>query len=149
MKRLLSSLCYLMLFVTIMLTGMASAGEIGQIKTLKGEVLLIQDNAKSQAKPGDVLHQADIVETGNNGSVGITFIDNSRFSAGPNTRLELKQFRFNPTTHDGEFVTDMTRGTLTAISGQIAKRSPEAMEIKTPATILGFRGTKTAIKVIE
>lgn len=149
MKRFLSSSFYFMLFMAVMLVGMASATEIGQIKTLKGEVLLVQDNTKSQAKLGDVLYQADVVETGNNGSVGITFIDNSRFSVGPNTRIELRQFRFNPTTHDGEFITDMTRGTLTVISGDIAKRSPEAMKIKTPSTILGFRGTKTAIKVVE
>lgn len=96
-----------------------------------------------------MIHQADIIQTGKNGSVGITFIDNSRFSAGPNTRIELSQFRFNPTTHDGEFVTGMTKGTLTVISGQIAKRTPEAMKVKTPTTILGFRGTKTAIKVSE
>jgi len=149
MKRLLSTSLFFMLFMTVMLNGMASATEIGQIKTLKGEVLLIQGNTKSKAKLGDVLHQADVVETGDNASVGITFIDNSRFAVGPNTRIELRQFRFNPTTHDGEFVTDMPRGTLTVISGDIAKQSPEAMKVKTPTTILGFRGTKTAIMVTE
>ena len=132
-----------------MAVDMASAADIGQIKTLKGDVYIIQDNTKSQAEPGDVLRQADIVETGDNGSVGITFIDNSRFAAGPNTRIELSQFRFNPTTHEGEFVATMPRGTLAVISGDIAKQEPEAMKIKTPNTILGFRGTKTAIEVIE
>lgn len=149
MKGILLKSFYFILFMTVMLGGLASATEIGQIKTLEGEVFLIQDNTKSLAKLGDVLNQANIVETGNNGSVGITFIDNSRFSVGPNSRIELRQFSFNPTTHEGEFITDMPRGTLTVISGNIAKRSPEAMKIKTPSTILGFRGTKTAIKVTE
>ena len=149
MKRLLSSSATFMLFMIVILSGMASAMEIGQIKTLQGEVVLIQGNTQSPAKLGDVLHQADVVETGDNSSVGITFIDNSRFAVGPNTRIELRQFRFNPTTHDGEFITDMPRGTLTVISGDIAKQSPEAMKIKTPSTILGFRGTKTAILVTE
>jgi len=35
------------------------------------------------------------------------------------------------------------------VSGQIAKRSPNAMKIKTPTTILGVRGTTFAIKVEE
>ena len=96
-----------------------------------------------------MLLQADIVETGGTGSVGITFIDNSRFSAGPGTRIELEQFRFNPTTHDGEFISNMNRGTLTVISGKIAKNSSKAMKIKTPTTILGLRGTKIAVKVNE
>ena len=149
MKNILSSLFSFMFFMGAILVGSVSAAEIGQIKIIKGEVFLIRDNIKSQAKAGDLLLQADTIETGKNGSIGITFIDNSRFSAGPNTRIELKQFSFNPTTHDGEFITDMNRGTLTVISGQITKHSPEAMKIKTPTTILGFRGTKTAIKVNE
>ena len=135
-------------FMTIIFVCSALA-DIGQIKLLNGEVFIVRNNIKSQAKPGDLLKQYDVVETGSNGSVGITFIDSSRFSAGPNTRIELKQFRFNPTTHDGEFTTDMNCGTLTVISGQIAKRSPDAMKIKTPTTIVGLRGTKVAVKVNE
>jgi len=138
-----------MLLILIMFVGTSLAAEIGQIKALTGEVFLVRENIRSQANPGDLLHQADVIETGNNGSIGITFIDNSRFGAGPNTRIELSQFRFNPTTHDGEFITDITSGTLAVISGQITKYSPEAMRIKTPTTILGFRGTKIAVKVSE
>ncbi len=123
--------------------------EIGQIKTLTGEVYILRDNIRVPAKLGDILLQADIVETGPQGTVGITFIDSSRFSAGPDTRLELSRFRFNPTTHEGEFTTGLDRGTLTVISGQIAKRSKEAMKIKTPTTILGFRGTRVAVQVSD
>jgi hypothetical protein len=77
------------------------------------------------------VQQSDVLITGANGAVGVTFIDSSRLSAGPNSRVELKQFRFDPTTHDGEFVTDVQRGTLAVVSGQIAKRSPDAMKVKT------------------
>ena len=126
-----------------------SHADIGQIKILKGEVVIVRNGSKLQAKIGDILHQADVVETGAKASVGITFIDNSRFSAGPNTRLELKQFRFNPTTHEGKLNAYIHRGTVAIISGQIAKHSPEAMKVKTPTTILGFRGTKIAVQVSE
>jgi len=148
MKHRLFLVVFMMCFVVIIFVGSA-LGQIGQIKMINGEVFIIRNDNKSPAKPGDLLQQYDVVETGSKGSVGITFIDNSRFSAGPNTRIELKQFRFNPTTHDGEFTTDMNRGTLAIISGQIAKRSPEAMKIKTPTTIIGLRGTKLAVKVNE
>ncbi len=136
-------------FFAILMVADAALAEIGQIKTLNGEVHILRDSNRMPAKLGDILFQADIVETGSSGSVGITFIDSSRFSAGPDTRLELSRFRFNPTTHDGEFLTGLDRGTLTVISGQIAKRSNEAMKIKTPTTILGFRGTRVAVKVTE
>ena len=129
--------------------GIAAAAEIGQIKNTAGQVFLLRNNNPQPAKAGDVVHEADIVTTGANGSVGITLIDNSRLSAGPNSRIELKQFRFNPTTQEGESLTDVRRGTLAIVSGQIAKRSPDAMKVQTPTTILGVRGTTFAVKVEE
>ena len=128
--------------------GGASA-EIAQIKNVSGQVSVWRNNVQHSAKPGDLLEQADVLTTGANSSVGVTFIDNSRLSAGPNSRIELEQFRFDPTTNNGEFLVDIQRGTLAIVSGQIAKRSPEAMKVKTPTTILGVRGTTFAVKVAE
>jgi hypothetical protein len=123
--------------------------QIGQIKNVAGQVVLLRNKVQKPAKAGDLVEQADVLTTGPDGSVGITFIDNSRFSAGPNSRIELTQFRFNPTTQEGEFTTDVKRGTLAIVSGQMAKRSPEAMKVITPTAILGVRGTTFAVKVDE
>ena len=122
---------------------------VGQIKNVTGQAMLFRNNNQQPAKAGDLVEQADIVTTGANGSVGITLIDNSRLSVGPNSRIELKQFRFNPTTQEGESLTEVRRGTLAIVSGQIAKRSPDAMKVQTPTTILGVRGTTFAVKVDE
>jgi hypothetical protein len=127
----------------------AAWAQIGQIKTVTGEVLIVRENVQQPAKAGDLLAPADAIITGANSSVGITFIDNSRFSAGPHTHIELEQFHFDPTTHDGTFSTKMQRGTLAIISGQMAKHSPNAMKVHTPTTILGVRGTKVLLKVEE
>lgn len=135
-------------FVTLGL-GDSAWAEIGQIKNVAGQVLLARNNVQQPAKTGDLIEPADVLTTGANGSVGITFIDSTRFSAGPNSRIELKQFRFNPTTQEGEFFTDVQHGTLAIVSGQIAKRSPDAMKVKTPTTILGVRGTTFLVKVDE
>lgn len=122
---------------------------IGQIKTLMGTVQLIRNNVERPAQAGDLLEEADTIATGTNSSVGITFIDNSRFSIGPNSRIALKQFRFDPTTHDGDFLTEMQHGTLAVISGRIASHSPDAMKVRTPTAILGVRGTKFLVQVKE
>ena len=126
-----------------------SAAEVGQIKNTTGQVFLLRNNQQQPAKPGDTVEQADIIITGANGSFGMTLIDGTRLSAGPNSRIELKQFRFNPTTQEGESLTELHRGTLAIVSGQIAKRSPGAMKVQTPTTILGVRGTRFAVKVEE
>jgi hypothetical protein len=63
------------------------AEAIGQIKILSGDVSIIRNTVKSPAKTGDLLEKADTLMTGVDGRVGITFIDNSRFSMGPNSRV--------------------------------------------------------------
>ena len=108
---------------------------------------IVRQNVKRPANVGDRLEPADTVITGSDSRVGITFIDNSRFSIGPRSHIELEQFQFDPTTYDGASSTKMQHGTLAIISGHIAKRSPDAMKVRTPTTILGVRGTRVLLKV--
>lgn len=121
--------------------------DIGQIKTVKGDVKTVRGAKTLSAKAGDTLEQHDALVTGTDSSVGMTFIDGTQFSAGPNSNVELSRFKFNPTTLDGAFETKINRGTLAIISGRIAKRSPDAMKVRTPASILEVRGTRFLVKV--
>ena len=125
----------------------AWAEAIGQIKTLTGTVFITRTQGTSPAQAGDLLEKTDALTTGVDGSVGITFIDNSRISIGPNSHLLLEKFEFNPTTQEGEFLTTLERGTLAVISGHIAHSAPDAMKVKTRTTILGVRGTRFVVQV--
>ena len=127
----------------------AWADAIGQIKTLSGDVSIVRNSVKSPAKAGDLLEKADTLMTGVDGRLGVTFIDNSRFSLGPNSQVALEKFTFNPTTQEGEFLTKVERGTLAVISGQIAHSAQDAMKVKTRTTILGVRGTRFVVQVEE
>ena len=147
MKKLTPSLSIVGCALFALAAAPAGNASIGQIKNVAGQVSLLRNNNPVSAKPGDLVEEADVITTGADGSVGITLIDNARLSAGPNSRIELKQFRFNPTTQTGESLTEIRRGTLAIVSGQIAKRSPDAMKVQTPTSILGVRGTTFAVKV--
>jgi hypothetical protein len=133
----------------LMLSQAAWAEAIGQIKTLSGDVSIVREQVKSSAKVGDLLEKADTLMTGADGRVGITFIDNSRFSLGSNSQIALEKFTFNPTTQEGEFLTRVERGTLAVISGHIAHSAQDAMQVKTRTTILGVRGTSFLVQVKE
>ncbi|MGH8648320.1 MAG: FecR family protein [Burkholderiales bacterium] len=125
-----------------------SANDIAQIKTLSGTVMVERGSQRILASAGLKLMQADVIRTGIDGSVGITFIDNTLMSAGPNSALSLDQFSFNSTTHEGRLDASVRSGTLSVISGKIAKQSPEAMTVRTPAAILGARGTEFFVQVV-
>jgi hypothetical protein len=124
------------------------ASDIAQIKTMSGTVLVERGSQRMLATEGMRLQQADVIRTGIDGSVGITFVDNTMMSAGPNSSLALDQFSFNSTTHEGKLDASLRSGTLSVISGKIAKQSPEAMKVRTPAAILGARGTEFFVQVV-
>ena len=123
-----------------------AADPIGQIKTAQGTVSIERDGARRPATAGDRVQQSDGVVTGADGTVGITFQDNSRMSLGPESTLALDRFRFDSTTHDGEFESSLKRGTLAVKSGYIVEQGPQAMRVRTPAAILGVRGTEFVVR---
>lgn len=143
---------YCVVIVVLMMIGSFSyAGPaddaIGQIKTLNGSATVLRDGQQVDLGIGSKLFQKDTIITGPKGQIGMTFIDNTMFSAGPDTELALEQFSFDTTTYKGVFVSDVRRGTLAAVSGKIAKHSPGNMKVKTPSAILGVRGTRFLVAV--
>ena len=125
------------------------AADVGQIKTVKGAVHIERDGDKVPAVVGAAVRQSDTVVTGADGSVGITFADNSLLSTGPNSVLVIERFAYDTTTHAGAFNTRLNRGTLSVVSGKIAKQSPDAMTVKTPSAVLGARGTEFVVRAEE
>jgi hypothetical protein len=126
-----------------------SANDVGEIKTVKGAAHVERGGKKLPAAAGMQLRQADTVVTGADGAVGITFLDNSLFSAGPNSVLVINKYRFDTTTHAGEFDASLNKGSLAVVSGKMVKQSPESMRIRTPSSIMGVRGTEFVVKVAD
>ncbi len=121
--------------------------QIGQVKTVAGEAAIVRDGARLPAKPGDPVYQNDVIETGADATIGITFNDNSVFSAGPDSQLALPQFNFDVQTLNGNMLAELRKGTLSVVSGDITHHTPGALRIKTPSAILGVRGTTFAVEV--
>ncbi len=124
----------------------AAAEDAGQIKVSKGSAQIERAGKTLPATVGQVVQQGDVVVTGADGSVGITFRDNSLVSIGPDSALAIDRFVFDSTTHQGNFDASLKQGTLAVVSGKLAKQSPEAMKVKTPAAILGVRGTEFLVR---
>lgn len=122
---------------------------IGQVKTRTGDVKVLRHGASQPLSVGDHVFPSDTISTAKGASVGITFVDNSMMSLGPGSQLALDEFRFDTTTHAGVFNTSLARGTLAVKSGQIVQQTPEAMHIKTPAALLGVRGTEFVVRAGE
>jgi len=135
--------------VALSLSMPSIAAEIGRIKVAKGTVTIERDGAVVPASVGARVQTSDRIRTAADSSVGITMDDDSLLSAGPNSVLSLDRYAFDPTTNQGRFDAALNKGTLSVISGRIAKQSPDAMTVRTPAIILGVRGTTFAVSADE
>lgn len=124
-----------------------AAGDAGRIKTAKGEVSIERAGQRLPAAVGMAVFEKDVVTTGPDGSVGITFTDSSMLSAGPNSVLALDRYAFDSATGTGAMEANLSKGTLAAVSGKMVRKTPESMKIRTPAAIMGVRGTEFVVKV--
>ena len=127
----------------------AFAADVGLVKVSKGSVQIERNGAKIAAPVGASVMASDVIMTGADGSAGITFTDNSLVSVGPNSVFAIDKYRFDSTTHAGEFEGSLRKGRLAAISGKMVKQSPESMKIRTPSAIMGVRGTEFVVQVDE
>jgi hypothetical protein len=125
----------------------ADNSQVAQIKTVAGQAEIVRSGARIVARVGDLLYERDTIETGPDGSIGITFIDNTVMSSGPDSQIVLEDYKFNSSNFKGSMLADLNRGTVSMISGDIARSSPGAMKVKTPTAILGVRGTRFVIEV--
>ena len=139
-------LLFLVLFATIVNAADESAGSL---RNKKGDVLVERSGNIVKAEDGAPVYPNDAVKTGPDGSVGIIFKDNARISLGPNSRLELKKFVFEPAQGKFSMVNKLAKGTASFASGKMTKLSPESVVLETPTSTIGVRGTTYNVKVNE
>jgi hypothetical protein len=140
--RLVIVLCTLGIGAIATATLADSQNQIAQVKTVSGQVKVQRGSGQTSPKPGDALFEKDTIVTGADGSIGITFNDNTVMSAGPNSEISLQQYTFDSSNFNGSMLTELRKGTLSVVSGDIARSSPGAMKVRTPAATLGVRGTR-------
>ena len=144
------------LFLISLLALIASPafGEIGRIKTTLGTASVQRGTDHIPAATGQELLTGDWLETGKDGRLSVTFVDNTRWSVGPDSRIALTKFDYDPTSQHGSFVAQIERGSIAVVSGRITKTRcdpvPESgcgMQIKTPDSVIDARGTRFIVVV--
>jgi hypothetical protein len=120
----------------------------GRIKVSTGSVFVVRDGAQIPAQVGQVVYEADGLQTGADGKIGVTLNDDTRLSLGPNSEMKLERFTFQPADSGFGLVLKFVKGAATYVSGRIAKLAPDSIRLETPAAIIGVRGTTLAINVL-
>jgi hypothetical protein len=105
------------------------------------------DGQAGQAKVGDPVYEGDVVATGADGRVGISFTDGTAFNLSSNARMALSEFVYDPNGQSNKTLLSLTKGTFTFVAGKVAATGD--MKVDTPAATLGIRGTTPHVEISD
>src|SRR6476660_5765634 len=139
--------------------GSLQSSPIGKVVTTSGSVtiehasaVVVQANLPAasgvgQTKLGDLVYKTDVVQTGADGKVGITFTDGTAFNLSSNARMVLDEFVYDPNGKSNSTLFSLTKGTFTFVAGKVAKTGD--MKIDTPVATMGIRGTTPHVEISD
>jgi hypothetical protein len=135
--------------------GTSTVTPIGKVVKATGSVTLDHADAvvvqaslggqSNRPKVGDPVYTGDVVQTGADGRVGITFSDGTAFNVSSNARMVLNEFVYNPNSTSNSTLFSLTKGTFTFVAGKVAKTGD--MKIDTPVATMGIRGTTPHVEI--
>jgi hypothetical protein len=123
----------------------------GSITIEHADAVVVQVNIPAtgggQTKVGDLVYRGDVVQTGSDGKVGITFTDGTAFNLSSNARMVLNEFVYDPNGMSNSTFFSLSKGTFTFIAGKVAKTGN--MKIDTPVATMGIRGTTPHVQISD
>nr|WP_128923034.1 VCBS domain-containing protein [Bradyrhizobium guangxiense] len=125
--------------------GAAAAQVIGHVTKLTGTATVIRNGVSVILNNGDNVEKGDVVSTGADSTLGITFIDGTVFGLSSNARMVLNEMVYDPNGSSNSSLLSLVAGTITFVAGETAKHGD--MKIDTPVATMGIRGTAVLTQI--
>ena len=141
---------FIMVFILMLMAlspAWAAQETIGYVKTVSGSASVVDAGNSIGARVGTPIKMGNTLKTGSQGTMGVTFKDNTVMSFGPDTELTVDEYLYAPGKNNLKFGTNLSKGSLQVVSGVIAKLKPQSVTMKTPGGMIGVRGTRFLVKV--
>ncbi|ANW04717.1 VCBS domain-containing protein [Bradyrhizobium icense] len=118
---------------------------IGHVTKLTGNATAIRNGVSIVLNQGDTVHKGDVVQSGSDSTLGITFIDGSVFGLASNARMVLNEMVYDPNGSDNKSLLSLVQGTISFVAGATAKKGD--MKVDTPVATMGIRGTAVLVEI--
>jgi hypothetical protein len=125
--------------------GATAAQVIGHVTKLTGSATAIRNGVSVILNNGDNVEKGDVVSTGSDSTLGITFIDGTVFGLSSNARMVLNEMVYDPNGSNNSSLLSLVAGTITFVAGDTAKHGD--MKIDTPVATMGIRGTAVLTEI--
>ncbi|QHO73702.1 hypothetical protein ACH79_14630 [Bradyrhizobium sp. CCBAU 051011] len=118
---------------------------IGHVTKLVGNATAIRNGVSIILNQGDTVHKGDVVQSGSDSTLGITFIDGTVFGLASNARMVLNEMVYDPNGSDNKSLLSLVQGTISFVAGATAKKGD--MKVDTPVATMGIRGTAVLVEI--
>ena len=122
-------------------------GKVGVVVKVSGAATAVRNGTQVLLALGDTIKVGDRLETAPDSALGVTLLDNSLLSLGPQSTFELTDFVLDPVAGVFSMGGRILNGSIVVTTGEIGKIAPENVFFETPFGIIGIRGTKFAVTV--
>jgi VCBS repeat-containing protein len=123
----------------------AAVQVIGHVLKMSGSATAIRNGVSIELHIGDAVQKGDVVQTGSDSSIGMTFVDGSAFGMTSNARMVLNEMIYDPNGSSNSSLISLVQGTITFVAGQTAKNGN--MRVETPVATMGIRGTAVLVEI--
>jgi hypothetical protein len=121
---------------------------IGKVSEQSGPSEIIRDKKSIPSKKDTTVEMLDAFVTANAKAL-ITFNDDTTVKITEHSKLIIDDFVYDPSNDVGKLSVKVALGTARYASGQIAKKHPQSVSIKTPTASIAVRGTDFSMTVDE
>jgi VCBS repeat-containing protein len=118
---------------------------IGHVTKLTGNATAIRNGVSIILNQGDNVHKGDVVQSGSDSTLGITFIDGTVFGLASNAKMVLNEMIYDPNGSDNKSLLSLVAGTISFVAGATAKKGD--MKVDTPVATMGIRGTAVLVEI--
>ena len=123
----------------------AAAAVIGHVTKLTGTATAVRNGVSIILNNGDNVEKGDVVQSGSDSTLGITFIDGTVFGLLSNARMVLNEMVYDPNGSNNSSLLSLVAGTISFVAGETAKHGD--MKIDTPVATMGIRGTAVLVEI--
>jgi hypothetical protein len=143
-----SQLPALAIVILLTLLSQTSWASVGRVVEQTGPTEIVRNKKSLSSSVNTPVEMLDTIVTAR-AKAKLEFVDKTTVNITEQSKILIDDFVYDPKSGSGKLAMKMVQGTARYASGQIAKNSPQNVNIQTPTATVAVRGTDFSMTVDE
>lgn len=134
--------------IILALFSQTSWAAVGHVVEQTGPTEIVRNKKSTPSSVNTAVEMQDTVVTAR-ARARLEFVDKTTVNITEQSKITIDEFVYDPKAGSGKLAMKMIQGTARYASGQIAKNSPQNVNVQTPTATVAVRGTDFSMTVDE